>query len=99
MFEKAFLEASLDKHYERIIQATKAVLFLSTPHRGSDMAGLLNKILLVSPLSSQKQYVAELTKNGPFLRSINEQFRHSAPKLQIFYSTRRYGLQSALLPR
>lgn len=84
VFKKAFLEGLLDKHYGKIIEAVKAVIFLSTPHRGSNMASFLNKILLTTPLNSQKQYVAELMKNGPFLKTINEQFRHSAPKLQIF---------------
>lgn len=84
VFKKAFLEGSLDKHYGRIIEAVKAVIFLSTPHRGSNMANFLSKILLTTPLNSRKQYVAELIKNGPFLKTINEQFRHSAPKLQIF---------------
>lgn len=100
VFKKAFLEGSLDKHYRTIIQAVKAVLFLSTPHRGSEMASLLNKILLATPLSSQKQYVAELIKNGPFLQTINEQFRHSAPNLRIFsfYETLRtsVGLASTV---
>lgn len=84
VFKKAFLDGSLDSHYGRIIDAVKAVIFLSTPHRGSNMAGLLNKILSTTPLISQKQYVTELMKNWPFIKAINEQFRHIAPKLQIF---------------
>lgn len=82
VFKKTYLEGSLDHHYKTIIDAIRAVIFLATPHRGSDLAGFLNKVL--NSLSSPKQYVAELVKQGPFLNALNEQFRHVAPKLQVF---------------
>lgn len=81
---QAFLDGQLDDRYAAIIDAVKAVLFLSTPHKGADLAGFLQKVLSTAPNSTPKQYVADLVKQGPFLRMVNEQFRHCAPNLQIF---------------
>lgn len=64
--------------------STKAVVFLATPHRGSDLAPYLNRLLSVGFGSSSKQYVAELHGPSNFLRNVNEQFRHVAHKLDIF---------------
>lgn len=66
------------------MNSTKAVVFLSTPHRGSDLAPYLNRVLSASFGSTPKQYVAELTKSSSFLHTVNEQFRHVANELQIF---------------
>ncbi|KAI1328759.1 hypothetical protein F5Y16DRAFT_409521 [Xylariaceae sp. FL0255] len=84
VFKKAYLEAQLDDRYKNITRSIKAVLFLATPHRGAHLAESLNRLLSVSFRNAPKQYVAELAKNGIFVKNINEQFRHSAPKLQIF---------------
>ncbi|KAK2599454.1 hypothetical protein N8I77_011208 [Diaporthe amygdali] len=84
VFKKAYLDGQLDDRYAPIIHAIKAVLFLSTPHRGADLANFLQKVLSAAPISSPKQYVADLIKKGPFLQMVNEQFRHCAPSLQIF---------------
>jgi hypothetical protein len=81
---QAFLDAQLDGQYASIISAVKTVVFLSTPHRGSDLAPYLNRVLSLAVGSSSKQYVAELTAQAPFLLTVNEQFRHVANDLQIF---------------
>jgi ssRNA-specific RNase YbeY (16S rRNA maturation enzyme) len=65
-------------------------LFLATPHRGSDLAEILNRILTVSIFNhSSKQYVSELKQGSPTIQALNEQFRNIAPKLDIlsFYET------------
>ncbi|KAH8881087.1 hypothetical protein GQ53DRAFT_848516 [Thozetella sp. PMI_491] len=101
VFKKAYLEGRLDDRFSSIIDAIKAVVFLSTPHRGSDLSEFLSKVLAISPGSSSKQYVSELSSQGPFLRATNEQFRHVASKLQIFsfYETleTQTGLTSAMI--
>ncbi|KAI0008496.1 hypothetical protein F4779DRAFT_449667 [Xylariaceae sp. FL0662B] len=84
VFKKAYIDAQLDSRYQSITRSIKAVIFLSTPHRGADLSELLNKLLSASFRISPKQYVAELSKHGPFLRTVNEQFRHLAAQLQIF---------------
>ena len=83
--KKALILGQYDQHYKSTVQATRAVLFLSTPHRGTNLALLLNRILMVSIFGhSAKQYISELENNSPALQDINEQFRSFAPRLTIF---------------
>jgi hypothetical protein len=72
------------------------MLFLSTPHRGTNLAEILNRVLSVSFHQSSKAYITDLKRNSPALADINEQFRHYAPDLQIisFYET----LQTSMGP-
>ena len=58
-------------------------MFLATPHRGTNLAGLLNRILYAS-FQSPKNFIIDLNKSSSALEEINEQFRHIAPKLSIF---------------
>lgn len=51
------------------------MLFLSTPHKGSNYARTLNSILNAAPTTEQKIYVSELELNSTSLQDINEQFR------------------------
>ena len=60
------------------------MLFLSTPHRGTNLAKLLNRVLSVSIFSHSKQYIAELTRNSSSVEDLNEVFRNLAPRLRIF---------------
>ncbi|KAI4124107.1 MAG: hypothetical protein LQ338_004979 [Usnochroma carphineum] len=83
--KKAFILGQNDTQYRQTIVSTCAILFLSTPHRGTNLAELLNRILTVSVFNhSAKQYIAELKQNSPALQDINEQFRNIAPRMQIF---------------
>ncbi|KAH0538685.1 hypothetical protein FGG08_004760 [Glutinoglossum americanum] len=81
----AYLQGLNNEDYKGIIAQIRAVLFLSTPHRGASLAETLNRILSVSVLGwSPKQYVAEINRNSHALEDINEDFRNLAPKLRIF---------------
>ncbi|KAL8916035.1 MAG: hypothetical protein Q9208_008736 [Pyrenodesmia sp. 3 TL-2023] len=83
--KKAFILGQSDNQYRHIMTSTSAILFLSTPHRGTNLAELLNRILAVSVFNhSAKHYIAELKQNSPALQDINEQFRNIAPQMQIF---------------
>lgn len=87
---QAYILGQNDDNYRKMVKATHAILFLSTPHRGTNLADVLNKILMVSIFNhTPKLYIAELRRNSPTLEDINEQFRHIAPSLQIisFYET------------
>ena len=83
------MQGQYDPEYKQIVNAISAILFLSTPHRGTNLAETLNRILQASFISSPKQFVSELTKNSFTLQKLNEQFRHVAPDLDIisFYET------------
>lgn len=79
------IHGAMNDEYKDMVSKIKAVLFLSTPHRGTDLAEILNKILSGSVFGhSPKDYVNELTKKSPTIDELNEQFRHHAAKLQIF---------------
>jgi WD40 repeat protein len=88
--KKAYILGQNDVHYTDIIRSMKSMVFLSTPHRGTNLADVLNKVLSACIFTlSPKQYIAELKTNSPALQDINEQFRNLAKKLDIvsFYET------------
>ena len=68
-----------------MVAQIRSVLFLSTPHRGTNLAEMLNRILSVSlSIYSPKKYISELIRNSPVLEEMNETFRNIAPQLEIF---------------
>jgi hypothetical protein len=84
------MQGQHDPIYEDIIKAVLSIIFLSTPHRGTNLAEILNRILQVSFVTNPTQFISELGAGSQTLQKLNEQFRHVAPKLQIvsFYETR-----------
>ncbi|OAX80690.1 hypothetical protein ACJ72_04973 [Emergomyces africanus] len=85
VFKKAVMQGHNDEAYKDLVAQVKAVLFLSTPHRGSNLAEVLNRILSVSIFNhSPKQYLSELKENSVFIEDVNEEFRKHAPRMQVF---------------
>ncbi|KAI1204936.1 uncharacterized protein F4807DRAFT_300678 [Annulohypoxylon truncatum] len=86
--KKAYLLGLHDENYRNVIQSISAIMFLSTPHRGTNLAKILNRVLGAS-FQSPKNFVSDLNKSSPAIEELNEQFRHLAPKLSIwsFYET------------
>jgi hypothetical protein len=84
------MQGQNDPSYDDIIKSVSSIIFLSTPHRGTNLAETLNRILQVSFVATPMQFIAELASGSQTLQKLNEQFRHVAPKLQIvsFYETR-----------
>ncbi len=93
------MQGQNDPEYEAIIKAISAITFLATPHRGTNLAELLDRILRSTFVINSKHYISELGKNSFTLQKLNEQFRHIAPRLDIvsFYETQKtsIGLKSA----
>ncbi|KAI8630209.1 NACHT and WD domain protein [Xylariaceae sp. FL1651] len=89
IIKEAYMQGQNDPEYESIIRAITAITFLATPHRGTNLAEILNKILQSAIVTNSKHYVSELVKNSFTLQKLNEQFRHIAPRLDIvsFYET------------
>lgn len=82
--KKACILGLHDEHYQHIVQSTRGILFLATPHRGSHLSGTLNTLLSASLAGhTPKQYITELSTNSPSIHAINEQWRNLAPKLTI----------------
>lgn len=81
----AVINGHLNEQYRSITSSIKAVLFMATPHRGTDLAESLNRVLTSSIFGhSPKDYVRELTKGSTTIDDLNDTFRHHAGKLQIF---------------
>jgi len=73
-----------DLKYQEISKSirTGAMIFLGTPHRGSDSAVTLHRILSAS--IGSKAFVQELMRNSNTLVAINEDFRHHAENLTLW---------------
>ncbi|KAI3394446.1 hypothetical protein diail_2696 [Diaporthe ilicicola] len=89
IIKEAYMQGQHDPEYENIVKSICAITFLATPHRGTQLAQTLNRILQSSMVTNSKQYVADLASNSLTLQKLNEQFRHIAPRLDIvsFYET------------
>jgi triacylglycerol esterase/lipase EstA (alpha/beta hydrolase family) len=88
--KQAYIIGQNDDQYSDIVSSISAILFLATPHRGSNLADILNRILTVSVFNhSPKLYISELSVGSQTVAALNEQFRHIAPNLDIlsFYET------------
>ncbi len=88
--KKAYILGQHDLHYKDIVNSMTSIVFLSTPHRGTNLAETLNRVLSACVFTlSPKQYVSELKSNSLTLQEINEQFRNLAKNLNIvsFYET------------
>jgi len=88
--KKAYILGQNDIHYNDIVRSVRSMVFLATPHRGTNLADVLNKVLSACIFAlSPKQYIAEMKTNSPALQDINEQFRNLAKNLDIisFYET------------
>ena len=81
--KKAYILGQNDEEYQHIVHSISAIVFLATPHRGTDLAETLNTILKVS-FQSPQNFISDLNKSSPALEDLNEQFRHIAPKLSVF---------------
>jgi hypothetical protein len=66
-------------------------VFLGTPHRGADLAGMLNLILDVS--FGSRKFVQQLKPESDAIKSINENFAHRSKsfKLVSYFETQNTG--------
>lgn len=86
--KKAYLLGQIDETYQDIVRSMSAMVFLATPHRGSNLAEVLGRLLAVF-FQPSREFISDLNKGSHTLEELNEQFRHVAPKLSIwsFYET------------
>jgi protein SERAC1 len=72
-----------------VIQQTKGIVFLSTPHTGSHLANLIDKIGILARTTVS---VNELKSHIPQLRQLNEWYRQNVDYLEIttkvYYETK-----------
>ncbi|RYP35688.1 hypothetical protein DL767_003709 [Monosporascus sp. MG133] len=85
--KKAYIIARQDPTCRGLAERFHSMFFLGTPHRGSDLAAVLESMLLVA--WGKKPFVTDLTPNSAALTELNDTFRHFAPELRLwsFYET------------
>jgi len=66
--------------HQGMIKQTKGVIFLATPHTGSHLADVIDKIGFVARTTVS---VEELKAHAPQLRELNEWYTQNAPRLEI----------------
>lgn len=89
VIKKVYILAKEDPIYEGLTKRFHTIFFLATPHRGSDWAKVLNKILRTA--YSSRAYVADLDGRSKAIKSINEDFHKdiTAIGLWSFYETQK----------
>jgi WD40 repeat protein/pimeloyl-ACP methyl ester carboxylesterase len=97
--KKAFILSKQLSEYEKFSTVVRSIFFLATPHRGSNLADILDKILQVSP--GARPFVNDLQPNSVMLEAINEEFPHYCRDLHLFsfYETlpMNFGIKKGLV--
>ncbi|KAM7192873.1 hypothetical protein V8F20_008670 [Naviculisporaceae sp. PSN 640] len=96
----AYILARQDPTASELASRFHSIFFLGTPHRGSEMAAVLENMLTVA--WGKKPFVTDLMPNSEALTNINDTFRHFSPALRLwsFYETlpvRAAGIMSRLV--
>ena len=100
--KKAYILGKHDSEYTDMVSQVYGIVFLATPHRGSQYAKILNNILSTAPLGAPpKAYVADLDAHATAIQDINEQFRSSCQDLALmsFFETHKIGFGVKFLVR
>ena len=99
--KKAYILARQDAAFQELARRFYGILFLATPHRGSNSAQLLSNVLRATMLLSSKPYIGDLERGSEMLQSINNEFRQYSDDLQLrsFYETLKtaIGIKSVLI--
>lgn len=87
VIKRAYLSAKAKQEYASLAVRIQGVLFLATPHRGSDLAPVLSKLLNL--MGGQRPYVTDLNRDSEALRLINDEFPERCQDLLLysFYET------------
>ena len=67
--------------YSPLLHQTKAIVFYSTPHRGSPI--IKKNITLLRTVFGFTPLVTELKNDSPFLLELNDEFIHLSPQPAI----------------
>ncbi|KAL8881602.1 MAG: hypothetical protein Q9198_001222 [Flavoplaca austrocitrina] len=89
VIKQAYVLARQDPTCADLANRIKAMIFLATPHRGSDLASTLNSMLRVSTSHSARPYISNLERTSDVLAILNNTFRHYTSDLTLvsFYET------------
>lgn len=73
-----------NSRYSGLIKRVKSIVFLATPHHGSDLASFLKIILSSNGIVPSREYVAELSRDSITLDAISDDFRHHVKDVRLF---------------
>lgn len=87
VIKKAYILARQMQEFDSVARRVRAIFFLATPHRGSDLAQMLSRILQVT--SGPRPFIDDLHRNSVATQSINDEFPEHCAGLQLhsFYET------------
>ncbi|CZT06939.1 related to vegetatible incompatibility protein HET-E-1 [Rhynchosporium graminicola] len=88
--KQAYVLARQDPAFADLAKRIEAMIFLATPHRGSDLAQTLNNVLRASGMMTSRSYISNLSGQNELLALLNDSFRHYAPDISLysFYESR-----------
>ena len=99
IIKRAYILAKQKQEFVSLADRVQAIFFLATPHRGSDLAPLLSKLLNLS--GGARPFVTDLHRNSLATQSINEEFPQYCQDIQLysFYETlpTSYGVGSSVI--
>jgi len=96
---KALNIAVIDEDYKLIYQASKAVVFIGTPHRGAALANYLAKALAIT--FSDKKFVPELAPGSTAIIEITRDFIKHTTQMHFvsFFEARGMHVVGVLFPQ
>ncbi|KAH9905313.1 hypothetical protein F4778DRAFT_779657 [Xylariomycetidae sp. FL2044] len=88
VIKKAYILGLGDPKYQAILGSVCSMVFLATPHRGSNLAEILNRLLKLT-FQAPKQYISDLQRNSARIGDINDQFKWHSDNFQLvsFFET------------
>jgi hypothetical protein len=99
---QAIIDAFIDSRTSRICENTKSVIFMGTPHRGTNLASILGN--LIGIIGMKRVFIDQLKSNCETITEINRLFQARAKTMSLvsFYEstgTGRLGVSFGLLLR
>ncbi|KIX99885.1 uncharacterized protein Z520_04521 [Fonsecaea multimorphosa CBS 102226] len=79
--KKAYILSKRNKGYEKFSGHLRDIFFLATPHRGSNLAELLSRILQVS---GARPFVNDLQPGSATIQAINDEFPEYSKDLNLW---------------
>ncbi|KAK8042977.1 hypothetical protein PG994_013460 [Apiospora phragmitis] len=104
VIKKAFILGHQITEFNHLVERTRAIFFLATPHQGADIAVVLSRILAIMPGAGATPFVNDLFPGSPVLQAINDEFPRLCDhrtSLQVFsfFETKamNYGIGKGLI--
>ncbi|KAH6640550.1 NACHT and WD domain-containing protein, variant [Chaetomium tenue] len=86
----AYILGRQDERFASVISSVVGIIFLATPHHGSQYARTLKNVLAAAPIRAPpKSYVSALERQSPVIQIINDVFKRQCDDLELvsFYET------------